>query len=93
MSCERLCGPQKQPCPTPYLCGTDCNFNCAEAAYTKAAEKHFEPDYGNPGYTHTLIEPPALEVEDSSWPLDWRGAVMAFVVVLVAFAFAYGATK
>lgn len=89
MSCERICGPQKQPCPTPYLCGTDCNFQCAETPHDKAIREFWA---GNPGYEHTLIEQPAPEVEDDDW-LNWKGFLVGCVGVLVAFAVAYGATK
>lgn len=46
MTCERLCGPQRQPCPSPWVCRIDCNFQCAEveAAYTEAARHFWEPE-------------------------------------------------
>lgn len=46
MTCSRLCGPQRQPCPSPYLCTTDCNFQCAglETPHDKAARHFWEPE-------------------------------------------------
>lgn len=42
MTHERICGPQRQPCPTPWACGVDCNFQSAEVEtpHDKAA-RHF----------------------------------------------------
>jgi len=45
-------------------CVIDCAFNTADIAYTKAAEKHFAPDYGNPGYRHTILDAPGNTMDD-----------------------------
>jgi hypothetical protein len=64
MTCERLCGPQRQPCPSPYLCRTDCYFQTAEQAYDKAAQQHFAT-----ALPVTMFDKPAWHVQ----ALDWIG--------------------
>ena len=51
MTHERICGPQRQPCPTPWLCGIDCNFQSAEVETARQF-------WSNPGYTHTILDAP-----------------------------------
>ena len=51
MTHQRLCGPQRQPCPNPYLCGTDCDYQTSE---TPLIQKN--SDGSNPGYMHTILD-------------------------------------
>jgi len=62
-------------CPNPADCSpTFCDFNDSDGvydrAYTKAAEKHFAQDYGNPGFSHTMLEKP---LHLRAW--DWVGNI------------------
>ena len=78
MTHQRLCRPQKQPCPSPYLCGTDCDYQTAD---TPLIQKN--SDGSNPGYRHTLLDAPGNALDDF---LAWWGALPFWKQVCFAIA-------
>ena len=65
MSYDHLCGPQKQPCPTPWLCRAECNL-LRETPHDKAVRHFWEP--GQPLNIEAYDRPSRL-----IRALDWVG--------------------
>lgn len=70
---KKFCTDQRQPCPSPYLCGLGCNFNDAELPQCAALDQR-NSDKSSPHSTE------AWELT----PLGW--AVLACLIVAVAGA-------
>ena len=79
MSYDHICGPQKQPCPTPWLCRAECNL-LREEQFDKAARRFWEP--GQPLNIEAYDRPSrlvrALDWIGNTADVAWRAAKEGF---------------
>lgn len=72
MNYPRTCDGQRQPCPHPFLCNPDCQFNCATRLETGNS------DSSNPGYDFTLLDAPGNFWDRCNW---WQRILVACAAV------------
>jgi len=85
MTYQRLCGPQRQPCPNPYLCGTDCDYQTSEfeTPHDKAVIRFW--DASQPGYYELIDAVP------NWWDRrDFVGKCLAMAALILVCALAAG---
>ncbi|MES2950252.1 MAG: hypothetical protein V4858_17045 [Pseudomonadota bacterium] len=88
MTCERLCNQQRQPCPSPYLCGTGCYFNEANDSGHKVAHGK-RTDYFGEAAKELYIE--MYDTPGNYWDrLPWYGRLGTVCGVVLAVGLVVG---
>lgn len=92
MTHERLCGPQRQPCPSPWRCGpTFCHFEDTDLAHNSAAEAFYGQDYELPV---VMLGSPADWLKDLLHTVIYiAGSVLLGVLLLAVLVWVTGLNR